>query len=271
MVLERYRECCRRWRFWVAQAGTASSIAHDLEAFHAQTCEKARSEGARGQGELQTIRCMDELTSQIEIDLLVDLSQRQRSIYKALRQRVSISDLLAQAGNITDSSGAKNLMNLVMQFRKVCNHPDLFERADVVSPYVFGNFSHSGNLARQEHLYCPESLTNPIKVELPRILWTDGGKLDVPSEKSLAGSDTKVLGSLMNIWSTSWISERSKQKKDDTWGFLKFMGDGPGDAHRKAKSHPLVSLLDGSLVREHRKECSEYERSATPHCLAVHS
>jgi DNA helicase INO80 len=28
-------------------------------------------------------------------------------------------------------------MNLVMQFRKVCNHPELFERRPVKSPLLF--------------------------------------------------------------------------------------------------------------------------------------
>jgi DNA helicase INO80 len=31
----------------------------------------------------------------------------------------------------------ENLMNLVMQFRKVCNHPELFERKDVRTPFLF--------------------------------------------------------------------------------------------------------------------------------------
>ena len=29
----------------------------------------------------------------------------------------------------------ENLMNLVMQFKKVCNHPELFERRPVQSPF----------------------------------------------------------------------------------------------------------------------------------------
>jgi DNA helicase INO80 len=31
----------------------------------------------------------------------------------------------------------ENLMNLVMQFRKICNHPELFERKPYRSPYHF--------------------------------------------------------------------------------------------------------------------------------------
>ena len=31
----------------------------------------------------------------------------------------------------------ESLMNLVMQFRKVCNHPELFERRPCRSPFTF--------------------------------------------------------------------------------------------------------------------------------------
>lgn len=181
--------------------------------------------------------------------MLVDLSQRQREIYKALRQRVSISDLLATADNNTDNGNPKNmrsLVNLVMQFRKVCNHPDLFERADVISPFVFGQFSQSGNLAREgDGMYLPDSARNAIEVQIPRILWTDGGKLDVPGENSLAGSDTKVLQSLLNIWTPEWINERTK-RADAEFGWVKLLGSSPGETSRKAKSPLLVQLLEGA-------------------------
>ncbi|WVW84451.1 hypothetical protein I302_106485 [Kwoniella bestiolae CBS 10118] len=199
-----------------------------------------------------------ELGDKIEIDLLVDLSQRQRNIYKALRQRVSISDLIAQANNATDTSGAKNLMNLVMQFRKVCNHPDLFERADVVSPYMFGSFSQSGNLAREgDQLYLPDSAKNPIEVNLPKILWTDGGKVDRPSEESLAGSDTYVLRNLMNIWNEDWISSQSKSNHGE-YGFIKILDKSPSDVSKSARSHPLVSLLQESTTTNKKVVDSPY-------------
>ncbi|EIW66702.1 hypothetical protein TREMEDRAFT_34561 [Tremella mesenterica DSM 1558] len=192
-----------------------------------------------------------ELGDKIEIDLLVDLSQRQRSIYRALRQRVSVSDLLAQANQSSDSSlAAKNLMNLVMQFRKVCNHPDLFERADVVSPYMFGTFSQSGNLARQvEPLYCPDSARNAIDVKLPRLVWEEG-KLDLPSDQSKAGDEGHVLRNLMNIWREDWVEKRSKEDGDG-WGFLKIAGLSPGQVARKVKGHPLVTVLTYAHQTEH--------------------
>ena len=171
---------------------------------------------------------------------------------------MSISDLIAQANNITDTSGAKNLMNLVMQFRKVCNHPDLFERADVVSPFMFGSFSQSGNLARQESLYCPASAQNAIEVKLPRLLWTGGGKLNVPSEGGRAGSDTRILGSLLNIWRAGHI-EKSVEEGGE-FGFLRFIGQSPAEVARRAKSNPLVTLLSGSLEEQRLQERGEYER-----------
>ena len=43
-------------------------------------------------------------------------------------------DLIEKAA-IGDDTDSTTLMNLVMQFRKVCNHPDLFERAETRSPF----------------------------------------------------------------------------------------------------------------------------------------
>ncbi|KAL7425097.1 putative DNA helicase ino80 [Cryptotrichosporon argae] len=180
-----------------------------------------------------------ELGDKIEIDVLVDLSQRQRTIYKALRQRVSVADLIAQANNTADSAGVKSLMNLVMQFRKVCNHPDLFERADVVSPFVFGSFAQSGNLARQpDVLYCPDSARNAIGVRLPRLLVNE--HVDVPAEDKPGRQHT--LQNLLNIWDAGWIHEQSKEGASE-WGFLKLMGWDAGEASKRARRHPLVEVL----------------------------
>lgn len=59
---------------------------------------------------------------QIEKDNYVDLSARQRALYKALLANVSVADLLEKAANIGDADSARSLMNLVMQFRKVSSY-----------------------------------------------------------------------------------------------------------------------------------------------------
>ena len=58
-------------------------------------------------------------STKIEKDIYVDLSARQRAMYKALQANVSVADLLEKAANIGDADSARSLMNLVMQFRKV--------------------------------------------------------------------------------------------------------------------------------------------------------
>ncbi|KAI5615139.1 DNA helicase INO80, partial [Silurus asotus] len=79
----------------------------------------------------------NELSDKIEILTSCHLTSRQRLLYQALKNKISIEDLLqssmgtAQQSHSTTSS----LMNLVMQFRKVCNHPDLFERQETRSPF----------------------------------------------------------------------------------------------------------------------------------------
>ncbi|KAG1716542.1 hypothetical protein ID866_594 [Astraeus odoratus] len=69
----------------------------------------------------------NELSEKIEIDIYVDLSSRQRALYRALLANVSVADLLEKAANIGDADSARSLMNLVMQFRKSTDH-------DVASP-----------------------------------------------------------------------------------------------------------------------------------------
>jgi DNA helicase INO80 len=162
-----------------------------------------------------------ELGEKIEKDILVNLSPRQHMMYKALRSNASIKAILDQAKETSDTSTKRNaLMNVVMQFRKVhavgdlfpnllltalpfqvCNHPELFERADVTAPLSFSTFSSSGDLLREQSLYLPDSCENPIRVQLPRIMWEEGGILRRPSEQGRAGFETRYLQNLMNIWS----------------------------------------------------------------------
>uniref|UniRef100_A0A8C7MCX7 Chromatin-remodeling ATPase INO80 n=1 Tax=Oncorhynchus kisutch TaxID=8019 RepID=A0A8C7MCX7_ONCKI len=73
----------------------------------------------------------------IEILTYCQLTCRQRLLYRALRNKISIEDLLQSSMGSSQQahSTTSSLMNLVMQFRKVCNHPDLFERQETRSPF----------------------------------------------------------------------------------------------------------------------------------------
>jgi len=133
-------------------------------------------------------------------------------LYKVLAANVSVADLLAKAANLGDADSARSLMNLVMQFRKVCNHPELFERADVVAPFSFSRFGRTLPSSREvDPVDLPNSSRNPIEFKIPELFWEDGGLLDIPRESDDSRSDNSCLTKLMNIWSTDWI-HRSLQE-----------------------------------------------------------
>lgn len=56
---------------------------------------------------------------QIEIEVYCDLTARQRALYRGLKEKLSISELLEKATSLNESDSLDSLMNLVMQFRKV--------------------------------------------------------------------------------------------------------------------------------------------------------
>nr|ODN79245.1 hypothetical protein L203_06050 [Cryptococcus depauperatus CBS 7841] len=205
-----------------------------------------------------------ELGDKIEIDLLVDLSNRQRSIYKALRQCVSISDLLATSNDSRDQNdppkSMRSLVNIVMQFRKVCNHPDLFERADAISSYSFGNFLQTDHFTREgDQIYLPDSGRNPITFTIPKTLWVaNNAKLDIRRETPTSGADTNILRHLLSIWSPEWINERIKQDNAE-FGWTKILNLNAGDLSRELKT-PLFSRC---FKIAKRQSINNFELSST--------
>lgn len=98
----------------------------------------------------------NEMGEKVEKDVFCDLSPRQKRLYRGIKDKLPILDLLATGSS--QSNGSKfnfgfgiggdsaspssssldsALMNLVMQFRKVCNHPELLERTEISSPFNF--------------------------------------------------------------------------------------------------------------------------------------
>ncbi|OCH96546.1 hypothetical protein OBBRIDRAFT_815823 [Obba rivulosa] len=197
----------------------------------------------------------NELSDKIEVDIYVDLSPRQRALYKALLANVSVADLLEKAANIGDADSARSLMNLVMQFRKVCNHPELFERADVVAPFSFSEFGRSGPLNREGDLIqLPYSTRNPIELTIPKLLYHEGGFLDVPREDGGSNVDTQHVANLMNIWATDWI-HRSLDDEQSAFSFLKLIDLDPSRAHKIYRSSLLQRTLE--LIRQEEEEEEE--------------
>ncbi|KAH7360833.1 SNF2 family N-terminal domain-containing protein [Rhexocercosporidium sp. MPI-PUGE-AT-0058] len=175
-----------------------------------------------------------ELGDKIELDIFCDLTYRQRAYYGNLRNQISIMDLIEKA-TMGDDNDTGTLMNLVMQFRKVCNHPDLFQRAETTSPFSFGHFAETASFMREGPLInVAYSSRNLIQYELPRLVWRQGGRLDMPGlDNDKAGFRGKYLDQLMNVFTPEHIREASKG--NEAFSFLRFADSSVQEASRASR------------------------------------
>ncbi|BFZ53064.1 Putative DNA helicase ino80 [Savitreella phatthalungensis] len=138
-----------------------------------------------------------ELGDKIELDVFCDLNMRQRELYAAVRRQISMKDIIERAASGGDGD-LSSLMNLVMQLRKVCNHPDLFERADVRSPLNFGIYPAGPSIAKVQarpQLDIAYATRAAVKLNVPRLVF----EMSRPAETSDLGMRRK-LASMLDIY-----------------------------------------------------------------------
>ncbi|KAH7106885.1 SNF2 family DNA-dependent ATPase [Auriculariales sp. MPI-PUGE-AT-0066] len=187
----------------------------------------------------------NELGEKIEIDVMCNLTPRQRNMYREVRANLRVTNLGSQGTN-ADSA---YLANLVMQFRKVCNHPELFQRAEVKSALSVSRWARSGNLAREgDFLPLPYSTRNPIDYVIPRLFYEDGGLLDVPHETGPKGFETRWLHNLMNIWSSDWMHRSLHDTPNSSFSFLRLTQHTATEARDIFRTTTLKRLLLACLA-----------------------
>jgi SNF2 family DNA or RNA helicase len=76
-----------------------------------------------------------------EINLYVGMSAMQRKWYQKLLEKDI--DAVNGAGGLNKREGKTRLLNIVMQLRKCCNHPYLFDGAVSVAPCVCNHWSNT--------------------------------------------------------------------------------------------------------------------------------
>ncbi|KAI8332980.1 SNF2 family N-terminal domain-containing protein [Blakeslea trispora] len=204
-----------------------------------------------------------ELGEKIEVEIHCELTARQRALYRGLKEKISISELLEKATSLGEIENMDSLMNLVMQFRKVCNHPELFERADVESPLSFCHFSETGSLSKETSLYCPYSASSPIKYRIPKRLYRNGGFLKIVSPDTQAGFRTKYLHNLFSIWRADHIHQ--SEFSDHGFSFLRFVDTSASEASYLFKASLLEKWIDYLARRDQRSRRRLYDspQSAT--------
>ena len=188
-----------------------------------------------------------ELGDKIEKDVACELTYRQRALYANLRNKINFMDLLDTVADRTDD--VTNLMNLVVQFRKVCNHPSLFASADISSPLALARFADCASFVREGHdvrvAYSTRAL---IDYDLPRVLCGPDGRLDVPGPRNpRAGFEGRYLDHLMNIWTPEHIRERERDRDGFAW--LRFADTSVGEACRAGRD----GLFDRAVALRNKK------------------
>lgn len=184
-----------------------------------------------------------ELGDKIEEDVYCDLTYRQRAMYTKLRDRISILDLIEKAANGQDEDTA-NLMNLVMQFRKVCNHPDLFERADVWSPLSTSKYADTASFMREGYnIVVPYSVRSLVELWLPSVLMEDAGRLDLPGPlNTKAGWFQKAIRNELGIWNSRNIQE--SERKNGAFSFLRFVDQSASDIEQAANKSLIERVTE---------------------------
>lgn len=207
-----------------------------------------------------------ELGDKVEIDVFCELTYRQRAYYANLRSKISIMDLIEKA-TVGDDQDTATLMNLVMQFRKVCNHPDLFERADTTSPFSMSYFAETASFLREgSFVQVGYSVRNQITYDLPRILCNDVGRLDIAGPNNpragfkRAGFKADGLGGLLRIWTPENL--KTSAEADGAVSFLRFIDESTSQACAQANS----GLFERALEQRKRsqKPVAVFEDSEEP-------
>ncbi|XP_050245153.1 chromatin-remodeling ATPase INO80-like [Quercus robur] len=86
---------------------------------------------------------ISELTRKTEVTVHCKLSSRQQAFYQAIKNKISLAELFEGNRGHLNEKKILNLMNIVIQLRKVCNHPELFERNEGRTYLHFGEIPNS--------------------------------------------------------------------------------------------------------------------------------
>lgn len=137
-----------------------------------------------------------ELEDKIEIDIMCDLTLKQQKMYEMLKlglngdyediERQALEQQLKQnaiengenpeaSSNSTSTSTqeAGKLMNIVMEFRKVCNHPYLFESNHITSSFSFSKYGNNVHNIRNNTTDVYNTTTNEIEYNIPRLIYEE--------------------------------------------------------------------------------------------------
>ncbi|CAI5958154.1 unnamed protein product [Closterium sp. NIES-64] len=157
-----------------------------------------------------------EMSGKKELVVPCELRARQQALYRAVKNKISIADLFDSVGGQINEKKVLHLMNLVIQLRKVCNHPELFERNEAAAYFYFATISPPLQPPPFGELdWVPYSgRHNPITYTVPKLLYppSDVSFLARATafERAVAGELMRQAGCaqvFMGEGSTDWLDD----------------------------------------------------------------
>ncbi|XP_049849434.1 chromatin-remodeling ATPase INO80-like [Schistocerca gregaria] len=169
----------------------------------------------------------NEMPPKQEIHIKCNMTPRQIQLYNGIKNRLSVSELLNKVNTIKMNKSAqerhaKHLMNIVMQFRNICNHPEILERSETVSPLQFTaavppTLSYNSIIA--------PVLKNHVEMSIPRLIYREAmDNLSFSfSGGALQGARTKWLYHRLNVFSQEHVRQSNScasSPRSRCWDFL---------------------------------------------------
>jgi DNA helicase INO80 len=171
-----------------------------------------------------------EMAKKTEVVVPCALAPRQKALYAAVKNNINIAELLSSGGALSERK-TLNLMNIVIQLRKVCNHPELFERRSAraalrfarpppahSSPGAAAAAAAAAQSAPLEALRSPKGDAAEIVMTLPKLLWRDGMRA-LPAHACGAARSGGIAaadaGGVLSIWARSAVASAVFRERAD--------------------------------------------------------
>nr|CAD7440361.1 unnamed protein product [Timema bartmani] len=139
-----------------------------------------------------------QLPKKYEHVVMCRLSKRQRYLYDDFMSRAKTKETLS-SGNLL------SVINVLMQLRKVCNHPNLFEVRPIISPFQMECITyHTASLVYSALDYDPLK----FRVELDCKEWGDRG-LNLTQDLDLSFLNMRMVD--LELFLTAFVAHRIKK------------------------------------------------------------
>ncbi|KAI3760684.1 hypothetical protein L1987_51082 [Smallanthus sonchifolius] len=198
---------------------------------------------------------VSELTGKTEITVHCKLSSRQQAFYQAIKNKISLAELFDNNRGLNEKK-IMNLMNIVIQLRKVCNHPELFERNEGSSYLYFADIPNPllpPPFGELEDIYYSGN-QNPITYKVPKLIYQEiTQNSDVFSSGVKHGFGRGLFEKHFNVFSSENVySSAFKQEKDGAFGFTRLIDLSPAEVSFVANGS-LTKILLFSIMRWDRQ------------------